>query len=158
MKILALDLGSTTGWAMIKEGKVFQYGERTFKGDRAIRFEAMRKWLKSMTAHDHPELIIFERPFCRGMHATRSLWGMAAVAEGVAVWRGIPSLDIVPCTLKKWATGNGRASKALMIEAASDMLYPGAVAFDLGLRDLGEHEADAIILGLYAHEHVETGE
>ena len=157
MKILALDLGSTTGWAMIKEGKVFQHGERTFKGNRGVRFEAMRKWLKSMTAHDHPELIIFERPFCRGLHATRSLWGMAAIAEAAAVWRGIPSLDIVPSTLKKWATGNGRASKAEMI-AAAYRLQPHLPYHGCPSMSFGEHEADAIILGLYAHEYVQTGE
>ena len=154
MKILALDLGATTGWAIIEDGKVSMYGERYFGGHRALRFRLFKLWLlDELQIHD-PDTIIFERPFCRGLHATRSLWGMAGVVEEVVV-DCAACLDIVPSTLKKWATGSGRASKDDMIFTAVRLVHPPQSG---PWPEMGEHEADAIILGLYAAENIEPGE
>ncbi len=153
MKILALDLGATLGWAVVKdpECRVLNYGEVRFNGDRGYRLWRFQDWLHRKVYEFSPDVLIFERPFCRGLHATRSLWGMAGVAEAEAHGQGVTSLDIVPTTLKKWATGSGRADKELMIQAAEVLIYPDE-------RTLREHEADAIILGLYAAENIEPGE
>ncbi len=153
MKILALDLGATTGFALVEEGKVLSWGEKTFTGDRPQRFRAFRRWLLGYLTDNNPDTVIYERPFCRGLHATRSLWGMAGIVEEVVV-DCAACLDIVPTTLKKWATGGGRASKQDMIRCAKRNLGKWGDDED----HLGEHEADAIILGLYAAENIEPGE
>lgn len=155
MKILALDLGSTTGWALVENGRVVGRGEQTFPGDRAHRLRAFREWLLGLLTWN-PDTVIFERPFCRGLHATRSLWGMAGIVEEVVV-HCAACLDIVPTTLKKWATGSGKASKEEMINWASTSLSVAGPRF-VSAKFLGEHEADAIILGLYAAENIEPGE
>ncbi len=150
MNILALDLGSTAGWAVVEDGRVIMYGEQEFPGDRANRFRLFRQWLLRRLRDYSPDTVIFERPFCRGLHATRSLWGMAGIVEEVVV-DCAACLDIVPSTLKKWATGSGRANKEQMITRAEELIYPDE-------RSLREHEADAIILGLYAAENIQPGE
>lgn len=152
MKILALDLGSTTGWAFVEDDKVLNFGEQYFPGDRPARLFKFHDWYHRKIHEFTPEVVIFERPFCRGLHATRSLWGAAGIVEAETYGQGLPSLDIVPSTLKKWATGSGRASKDDMIVAAETLI-------DYSVSEvLGEHEADAIILGLYAAENIEPGE
>ncbi len=156
MKILALDLGATTGWVVVDNNKVRNYGEKYFSGDRGHRLWQFQDWLhRAVHEFSHVDVLIFERPFCRGLAATRSLWGMAGVAEAEAHGQGITSLDIVPSTLKKWATGSGKASKEQMITAAVGKLFEQMREPPI---TLGEHEADAIILGLYAAEHIEPGE
>ncbi len=152
MKILALDLGATTGWAVVEDGKALNYGEKYFPGARTERLWKFQDWLhRIIHEFSHVDVLIFERPFCRGLHATRSLWGMAGIAEAEAHGQGITSLDIVPSTLKKWATGSGRGIKDKMVLAAQVLIYPDE-------RSLREHEADAIILGLYAAENIQPGE
>ena len=154
MKILALDLGATTGFALIEEGKALSWGEKTFPGDRPQRFRAFRRWLVAYLLANRPDTVIYERPFCRGLHATRSLWGMAGIVEE-AVVDYAACLDIVPTTLKKWATGSGKASKQDMIFIAVRFVHPPQSG---PWPEMGEHEADAIILGLYAAENIEPGE
>lgn len=62
------------------------------------------------------------------------------------VRRGIPIAQCPPATLKKWATGSGRASKGDMKRAVSN-LWPGH-----GLARATEHEIDALALaGVGAH-------
>lgn len=155
MRILAIDLGSTTGWAVVVDSSVENFGEQTFPGVRTERLWKFQDWLHHII-HEFSQIdtLIFERPFCRGLHATRSLWGMAGVAEAEAHGQGLPSLDIVPSTLKKWATGMGNAKKPEMIAAAEKLLTLAGWA-DV---HLGEHEADAVILGLYAAENITVGE
>ncbi len=156
MKILALDLGSTTGWAVVEDGEVLNWGEETFSGVRTERLWRFQDWLhRIIHEFSHVDVLIFERPFCRGLHATRSLWGMAGVAEAEAHGQGLPSIDIVPATLKKWATGNGRASKEDMIAAAYATVTVDRHMDDVSLRD---NEADAILLGMYAAAKIITGE
>ncbi len=153
MKILALDLGATTGWAIVEHGKVLNWGEQYFPGDRAHRLRAFREWLLGLLTWDL-DTVIYERPFCRGLHATRSLWGMAGIVEEVVV-DCAACLDVVPSTIKKWATGNGRASKEEMTGVAYATVTVDRHMDDVSLRD---NEADAIILGLYAAENIEPGE
>ena len=154
MRILALDLGSTIGWAIVDNGEVVEFDEQKFEGDRAHRFMAMRVWLCLLVDDYSFDTFIFERPFCRGLHATRSLWGMAGIVEEYALLRGSACLDIVPSQIKKWGTGMGNAKKPEMIAAAEKLLALAGWA-DI---HLGEHEADAVILGLYAAENITVGE
>ena len=159
MRILALDIGSTIGFARIDnmgtpDCSVGTFGQKRLGGDRAKRFFLLRRWLVKRLRMDIVDTVIFERPFCRGIHATRSLWGMAGIIEEVALGQGCACLDIVPSQIKKRGTGFGNAKKPELIAAAEKLLTLAGWA-DI---HLGEHEADAIILGLYAAENITTGD
>ena len=76
MKILALDLGSTTGWAYGCPGKPTRYGVEVFKGTRTERLGSFTTWLNRLLGMELDrglDVVVYERPFARGLHATRSL-------------------------------------------------------------------------------------
>ncbi len=79
------------------------------------------------------DAVFYERPFARGQHATRALWGYAGVLEAMATCFQIAIIEATPKEIKKFATGNGKAEKPDMILAAQVMGYDGD----------NEHEADA---------------
>lgn len=109
-----------------------------------------------------PDVVVFERPFVRGMGATRMLWGMAGVLEsfqektetwdenGKDYYYTMPKMyDVAVTTIKKFATGSGRASKEEMIEAAKNILGNKHKRLQKTMTD---HEADAICLFQYFKE------
>lgn len=59
---------------------------------------------------------------------------------------GVPYVDITPTSLKKWATGNGLASKADMVKAVRG----------LGFSVTNHNLADAYALALYAKAYYES--
>lgn len=136
MRIAAFDLGSTMACARDELGETHQ----TFDGDRARRLSFTWAWLVRMV--QGADLVVYERPFARGQAATRSLWGLAGAIEMAAYDAGIPCLDIDPSTIKKWATGSGKADKEAMLRAARGMGYKGT----------NEHEADAYCLLHFVHD------
>lgn len=143
MKIIALDLGSTM--AMAHNGMdvpvIESWQEKGIRSHRicsTMRHLAVR--FKQIKTACQIDLVVYERPFARGADATRSLWGLAGMVEAMATHNGWPVTDQVPMPIKKWATGNARASKDEMIAAARKMGYD----------PVNEHEADAICLLEYA--------
>lgn len=143
MKIIALDLGSHM--ALAHNGMdVPIVDSRLFAGHRSHRVYEIMFWLRKRFDEIDMvckiDLVVFERPFSRGMDATRSGWGIAGVIEALATERGWPVTDTDPQTIKKFASGNSKASKEEMIEAARVLGYTG----------FNEHEADAYCLLKYA--------
>lgn len=134
--ILGLDLSSTTGWSLPEE-----HGQWRLTGDRPAKLLQLHDRL-GITLLEHPgvSLCVYERPFSRGQAATRMLWGMAAVVEMTCEAYGVPTVDVLPTTLKAYFTGSGRASKTDMIDVAE--LY-------LGER-VSDHVADAMAARLWA--------
>lgn len=145
VKIIALDLGSNMALAHNGMG-VPIVDHKTFEGHRTHRIYEIMWWIDKRFAEIEMEcgadLVVFERPFARGMDATRSGWGIAGVIEALATKYGWPVTDTDPQTIKKFSTGNSRASKEQMIEAAQGMGYTGT----------NEHEADAFCLLKYAEK------
>ena len=67
-----------------------------------------------------PRLVIIEGPADHsiGIRATIAVSEVRAVIR-LGLWRfGVPSLEVSPTRLKRYATGNGNASKEMMIAAA----------------------------------------
>lgn len=153
MKLIAFDLGAHFAWAHnvhASPRRSLDWASLYFKGDRQVRLAGV------LRACDHIfpslkeaglEAVFYERPFARGLHATRSGWGIAGVIEAVAMRYGLVALDMPPSTIKKFATGKGRASKEEMIEAARRFGYTGS----------DEHEADAVCALKYAEENMTKG-
>lgn len=145
MKIIALDLGSNMGLAHNGMG-VPIIEHKKFEGTRAHRVYGIMTWLDNrfsqIRAACDIDLVVYERPFGRGMDATRCGWGIAGVVEGIATKHGWACTDTDPQTIKKFATGKGRAEKPEMIAAAQRMGYTGS----------NEHEADAFCLLKYSEQ------
>jgi Holliday junction resolvasome RuvABC endonuclease subunit len=142
MKIVAFDLGTT--WAYAETGGLVSH--RTCLGDnRAEKLSDFAAYLgEPQRAFRVFDLVIYERPFTRGLAATRMLWGMAGILEAYAA-RHCAVLDASPSEIKFWATGRGHAPKDHMIARAQE----------LGYRGENEHEADAFLLLKYAEEKAE---
>lgn len=149
MKVLAFDLGGTTGWALAEDGVILASGEKTLHGvNRPERFASFDSLTESLVREHAPTYLIYERPFARGEHATRALWGYAALVETAAARVLLPVIDgITPQIIKKFATGSTKASKDEMIDHAQ-IFAPEVTT---------EHEADAVLLAVYACAHVEGG-
>ena len=140
MNILALDLGTKTGYATAVESGVEVFHEETL-GGKLARFT---NWLGEMIAwYRHDGIVAYESPHFRGGPATRLLLGMAGVIEAACAMHGVRCESVHSATLKKWATGNGRASKDEMRGAAqkfSDKAW------------IDDNEVDAYLIMRWAQE------
>lgn len=138
LKIIHFDLGANMAYAHNCCGDVVIADHFVAKGTRQNRAMETLLWLneryQSMKkAGTLPDATHYERPFARGMHATRSLWGVAGLIEAVSKSYGIDTFDSSPAEIKKFATQVGGANKDDMWSAAMGMGYMGT----------NEHEADA---------------
>jgi hypothetical protein len=139
MNVLALDLGTMTGWAYWN-GNRAESGTVDFSIQRGesvgMRFLKFNQWL---AAHFAPplaqtELIAYEAAHHRGGAATQILAGFETRVHEFCALHGLHHVSVHTSTLKKWSTGKGNASKEQMqIECAS--------RWGCGLLD--DNEADA---------------
>jgi len=141
MKIIAFDLGATMGFATNHNNSC---GHKIFKGVRVERFCQIKRWLTELYWEPY-SVVIYETPLGRGQDATRSLWGIAGILEAIVTEKSLPVLNIAVPSVKKFVTGNGRASKEDMIKAAKKKGFPVK----------NEHEADAVGLLHYAMANLE---
>jgi len=156
MNILALDIGIKTGYAIysmhgssVRNTTAALSGvkEFTFKrGDSPdIRFLLFRAWLKRIVVVHEIELIMYEKPFLRGGAASDFLKGFMLIIRMVAVEFDISYKGLMGTSLKKYATGSGKASKEEMVLTAKQRY--GKVKDD--------NQADALHLLAYARENLD---
>jgi len=154
--ILALDPATMLGWATYDGAHylsgVVNLGRAAEKGivrdiGRVKRFqEFLSDFARAPYTRHAVTLLAIEGS---AGHQFRQAAKVASQLEGVAfAWAGrwdIPVVRVAPAELKKWATGDGRASKAEMTEAAAQMT--GAVVYD-------DNEADALCVCAWSLEHM----
>lgn len=149
MNILALDLGTKTGWATLT-GKHINSGEMEFKSDRfeggGMRYLKFKHWLSQLHTMGQFELVMFEEVRNHaGVTAAHVYGGFLAhltawcEAEKIA-YKGVPV-----ATIKKHATGKGGAGKPAMISA---MIRKGHVTLSAD----ADNEADALAILYYSKE------
>ena len=121
--IIGLDLGLTTGWALLFPNGTIESGTYEIPEDRGesrgMRFARWRGWFIGLLEDWQPGLVAYEQAHARGGAATDVLVGLATRVQECCAERGIEYVPIHTSTLKKWATGNGAAKKAAMVEAAT---------------------------------------
>lgn len=139
MTRLALDLGTTTGWAICRDGLTvsgtvsFKVGRYEGGGMRYLRFQ---RWLDEM-AGDGLDSIWFEEVRRHlGTDAAHVYGGLLATLTAWAEHNGIPYSGVPVGSIKKHATGKGNASKEAMIAAAVARHFAPA----------DDNEADALAL------------
>lgn len=148
--ILALDLGTTTGWAVrghdgrIVSGTVsLRPGRFDGGGMRYLRFA---KWLDEVADLSGPVASIWFEEVRRhaGTDASHIYGGLMATLTAWAELRGVPYEGVPVGTIKRHATGKGNASKDIVIDAVRAR----------GFSPADDNEADALAL---LHLVIETG-
>jgi Holliday junction resolvasome RuvABC endonuclease subunit len=148
MNVLALDLGTHTGWAIRRNGVVvsgtwhFTPGRYEGGGMRFLRF---RKQVGEALELAGIEAVYFEEVRRHlGTDAAHVYGGMLGVLTSLLEERSIPYQGVPVGTLKKWGTGKGNADKEKMIAAARER-FPLDVIED-------DNQADALIVLAWAAE------
>ncbi len=121
MNILAVDCGCFTGWATLIQDSIrsgvekMKHHTNESPGMKYLRFDA---WIEEIDKIGKFDLIVYEKPHGLQGNAVESMNGyITGIHRYIAknkqwVQRNkIEYQAVSPATIKKWATGNGRASK-----------------------------------------------
>jgi Holliday junction resolvasome RuvABC endonuclease subunit len=120
--ILALDAASKTGWShTLNPGGVFELPKPTKGESVGRRMVFFWDWLTSLLSEYQTDVIVYEQAHHRGGAATRIGVGLVTVIEMAAYTHECRVLSCHTSTLKKHATGCGRAEKYQMRAAAEAM-------------------------------------
>ena len=148
MSILALDLGTRTGWAYGAAG-VFVSGVFDLKGGRfeggGMRFLRFNTLLQELHSTSAVRKIVYEEVRRHvATDAAHVYGGLQATLTSWAELEKIPYEGVPVGTIKKFWTGNGRANKGAMV----------AECVKRGIRVADDNEADAVALLHAAMEEV----
>lgn len=146
--MLALDLGTSTGWALQTGDDFISSGTATFKHTRfdggGMRFLRFRRWLEQLDSDAGPiEAIHFEEVRRHvGTDAAHVYGGLLGVLtawceEHLVAYQGVPV-----GTIKRFIAGKGNADKGAVIDAVRLR----------GFAPVDDNEADAIAILLWAIE------
>ena len=140
--LLALDLGTQTGWALLAVDQQITSGSECFKPHRfeggGMRYLRFKRWLSEIKQSvDLIDAVYFEEVRRHiGVDAAHAYGGFLATLTAWCEHHQIPYQGVPVGTIKKHATGRGNASKAEMIAAAKAR----------GFNPIDDNEADALAL------------
>lgn len=150
-RTLALDLATTTGFALLGQGIVSSgsqyFGTKVKKGQphppAGLQFAQFENWLKTRLRDDKPLEIAYEEVFrWMSSSAAHVFCGLRAIMLKEALRHQVPCFAYSPTTIKKHFCGSGNAKKEVMIATAL-MRWPGLDYTD-------DNEIDAIAI-LHTH-------
>ena len=145
--ILGIDQATHTGFAVIDEtGEIIVSGTKTFSSKIGIRLCEFEQWFNDLLRDYTPIMVVYEKPHFRGYDSTVSCVGLVAEMLKGASATGTPLHGVHSATLKSFATGYGRATKADMTSAANKATHTKLNAKE------NNDEADAIHLARYGWE------
>jgi hypothetical protein len=140
--ILALDLGTTTGWALRAPDGLITSGTVSFRPSRydggGMRYLRFTNWLTELDQLSGPIAAIWYEEVRRhaGTDASHIYGGLMATLTAWAELRGVPYQGVPVGTVKRHATGQGNAGKPAMIAAARAR----------GFNPSDDNEADALAI------------
>ncbi|WP_084864181.1 crossover junction endodeoxyribonuclease RuvC [Salibaculum halophilum] len=146
--ILALDFGTTTGWAIRGLDGVITSGTASFRPGRydggGMRYLRFTNWLGELDRLSGPIAAIWFEEVRRhaGTDAAHVYGGLMATLTSWAELRGVPYEGVPVGTIKRFATGKGNANKDAMIAAARAR----------GFSPADDNEADAMAILLWTLE------
>lgn len=152
-RCLALDIGRSTGWALLDDDRVVDSGTEVFPynsddghSGEGRRFVKFYNWLHDMITNYHVEEVVYERVtgFQKSMAAAGLYYGFEAFLKSAT-----QNLRLVPIQtgqLKREFTGHGAAKKEAMCARAIELGWTNGVLHT----DQNNDEADAIAL-LFVH-------
>jgi Holliday junction resolvasome RuvABC endonuclease subunit len=145
--VLALDLGTCTGWALQERGGRICSGSQPFRPQRyeggGMRFLRFQRWLTELSqSHTSPaqpliDQVVFEEVRRHaGVDAAHAYGGFLGQLGSFCEHHRIPYQGVPVGTIKRFITGKGNASKEQVIAAVRD----------LGHSPVDDNEADALAL------------
>jgi Holliday junction resolvasome RuvABC endonuclease subunit len=156
-RLLALDLGTRTGWALLQRGTPPSFGTLDLppakEGEHQVRFAMLHAWLVRMREQKGFDALAFEQPIlprragelATTMHTLTLLWGLAAVTQLFAGQQSLPCEAVAVRDAKKALTDKALATKDEMVVAALQVM---------NWKVANDHEADAGAVGLVAYERL----
>ena len=142
--ILALDLGTKTGWAVrMPEGLILS-GTQSFKLSRfdgnGMQFVRFREWIGEMLQRTQCRRVVYEEVRNHaGVDAAHAYGGYLAHLQARLQGTAVPFSATPVGTIKAFATGKGNASKEAVIAAMRAR----------GFNPQDDNEADALALLLH---------
>jgi len=135
--ILAIDTGTTMGWAISHRNKI-KFGEEQFSIKRwGQRFDEFEQWLRAANSEHRLDWVTWEKVARhRGTFAAHVYGGWVAILSAFCEREQISYSGVPVGTIKKHWTGNGTAKK-------SDMMFE---ALGRGFKIKTDNEADALAL------------
>ena len=144
--ILALDLGTTTGWALRAADGLINSGTKGFRPSRfeggGMRYLRFRQWLDELHQLAGGVSVVHFEEVRRhaGVDAAHAYGGFLATLTAWCEHRAIPYGGVPVGSIKRSATGKGNADKAAMMAAMQALgHHPG-----------DDNEADALALLYWA--------
>lgn len=139
--LLALDLGTTMGFAVQSEGAIVS-GSNDYKPRRHesanMRFLTFQRWLADMHKKVGITEVVYEEVHRhRGVAAAHIYGGFLAVLAAFCEERCIPYEGVTVQAIKKFATGKGNADKDAVMAAVKEKW---------GFNPKDDNEADALAL------------
>jgi len=139
--ILALDLGTQTGWALAQQNTIHS-GTQCFKPQRyeggGMRYLRFKRWLTELkgTTENLDEVVFEEVRRHASTDSAHVYGGLLATLTAWCEHHQIPYRGIPVGTIKRHVTGKGNASKAEVIAAVRSR----------GHHPADDNEADALAL------------
>ena len=143
MALLALDLGTDCGFAILNDGKFISGTKKLgkYREQFGERFYEFRKWLLSIIEKYDIEAVYFERVYGhRGVEAGHCFGGFMYTLASVCFQHNIPCISFSVQAIKKFIAGKGNATKEEVIAAVKVK----------GFNPQTDDEADAISVMLLA--------
>lgn len=153
--VLAIDPGFTkaskTGWAVYLNECIVS-GVQCYEGPEygclGHKLADFYSWLTGFVCAGPPiEQLTYEQPTFQNHRSAEVQLGQIAIIHLVSAQRILPvPVSVHPLTLKKWATGSGRADKEDMIKAANRLAgqFPPFCGPPIPITD--HNQADAVCL------------
>ena len=146
--ILALDLGTTTGWALQPSDGPATSGTASFRPTRydggGMRFLRFLNWLKQIRAYSgRIEAVYFEEVRAHaGTDAAHIYGGFLATLTAWCEQQVVPYQGVPVGVIKHFIAGRGNAGKDVVMDAVRGR----------GFHPADDNEADAIAILLWAIE------
>ena len=144
--ILALDLGTTTGWAMRLEDETIVSGTVAFKPNRyeggGMRYLRFRTWLDEMLRQAPGMAAVYFEEVRRhaGTDAAHIYGGFLAHLSAWCEMHRLPYLGVPVGAIKRHVAGKGNADKQAVIAGVRAR----------GFQVVDDNEADAVAILLWA--------
>ena len=152
MRVIGLDFGKTMGLAVMQRGELIESSSVKLPDDHGARFDKFFYQLHEASDYKFGSVVFAYESVARhiGTKAAHSYGGYLALLQMFCYRRELPCHGVPVGTLKKYATGNGRASKNEMVKATNDK-------YKLKLRMKDNNEADAIWVADWCWNEIKEG-
>lgn len=123
-EILALDIAAHSGYYSVHENGTWDFTESRHRNDNKMHGTFRSTLVAFIQKYGIRQIVAEDVIVNRHFYDMRRLSELRGILLEVCDELNLPEPEFInPSTLKKWATGNGRADKAAMIEACRERFH-----------------------------------